>query len=106
MDQNQSKSWFFVNNGDGCKVRDSGITALGQLGLGRADARSRGDKEAARRPSHRNEATWKDAVYVILELSLRRSKGQPVDTVTKSTSLHLKTPDEHPQVPTEVREGH
>ena len=34
-------------------------------------------------------------MYVILELSLHRSKGQPVDTVMKSISLHLKTPEDH-----------
>jgi len=45
-------------------------------------------------------------VYVILELSLHRSKGKPVDTVMKNTSLHLKTPDNHQEAPTDVHEGH
>jgi len=42
----------------------------------------------------RPELTLKDTVYVIPELSLRRSKGQLADTVKQSTSLHLKSPDE------------
>jgi len=45
-------------------------------------------------------------VYLILELSLRRSKGQPADTVMKSTSLHLKTPNDHLQAPTDMCKGH
>jgi len=45
-------------------------------------------------------------VYVILELSLLKNKGQQVDTVMKSTSLPLKTPDNHPEVPTDMRERH
>jgi len=43
---------------------------------------------------------------VILELSLRRNKGQSADTVMKSTSLHLKTPDDHPEAPTDMHERH
>ena len=45
-------------------------------------------------------------VYVILELSLSRNKGQPVDTVMKSVSLHLKTPDDHPEAPTDMCESY
>jgi len=52
-----------------------------------------------------NKATLKDVIYMILELSLGRSTGQPADTVMKSTSLHLKTPDNHPEAPTDMREG-
>jgi len=43
---------------------------------------------------------------VILELSLRKSKGQPEDTVLKSTSLHLKTPEDHLVAPADMREGY
>jgi len=43
-------------------------------------------------------------VYMILELSLHRNKGQSEDTVMKNTSLHLKTPDDHVEVPTDMRE--
>jgi len=53
-----------------------------------------------------NKTTWKDTVYVILELSLHRNKGQPADTVTKSTSLHLKTPNDHLGLLTDMREIH
>jgi len=45
-------------------------------------------------------------VYVILELSLSRNKGQPVDTVMKSVSLHLKTPDDHLEAPTDMCESY
>jgi len=45
-------------------------------------------------------------VDVILERSLHRSKGQSVDTVMKSMSLHLKTPDDHPEASTDMREGY
>jgi len=45
-------------------------------------------------------------VYMTLELSLHRSKGQPVDIMMKSTNLHLKTPDNHPEVPTDMHERH
>jgi len=62
-----------------------------QLGLGRADAPSYRDKEAPRGQQYQSKTTWKDAVYMIY-MSLRRNKGQPVDTVMKSTSFHLKTP--------------
>ena len=31
---NQSKSWFFVNHWDGCKIGDSGIVPLGGLAVG------------------------------------------------------------------------
>jgi len=43
---------------------------------------------------------------MILELSLRRNRGEPVDTVMKSTSLHLKTPDNHLEVPTDMHKRH
>jgi len=43
---------------------------------------------------------------VILELSLCRNKGQPADTVMKSTGLHLKTPNDHPEAPTDMCERH
>jgi len=51
--------------------------------------------EAPRGQQDQRKTTWKDTVQVILELSLRRNKGQPTDTVMKSTSLRLKTPDDH-----------
>jgi len=43
---------------------------------------------------------------MILELSLHRNKGQAADTVMKSTILHLKTPDDHLEAPTDMRERH
>jgi len=43
---------------------------------------------------------------MILELSLHRNKGQPADTVMRSTSLHLKTPDDHSGTLTDVHERH
>jgi len=43
-------------------------------------------------------------VYVILELSLRRNKGQPADTVMQSMGLYLKTPDDHSEAPTDMCE--
>jgi len=43
-------------------------------------------------------------VHLILELSLHRNKGQPVDIVKKSTGLYLKTPDGHSEVPTDMCE--
>jgi len=61
-------------------------------------------KEAPRGQQDQSKTTWKDAVYMILELSLRRNKGQPADTVMRSTGLHLKTPNDHPEVPTDMRE--
>jgi len=79
---------------------------LGQLGLGRADAPSYRDKEAPRGQQDQSKTTWKDTVYVILELSLRRNKGQPADTVMRSMSLHLKTPQDHPRKLTDMRERH
>ena len=79
---------------------------LGQLSLGRANAPSYRDKEAPRGQQDQSKTTWKDTVYVILELSLRRNKGQPADTMRKSTRLHLKTSDDHPEVPTDVCERH
>jgi len=77
---------------------------FGQLSLGRADAPSYRDKEAPRGPQDQSKTTWKDTVYVTLELSLHRNKGQPADTVMRSISLHLKTPKEHPRTPTDMRE--
>jgi len=65
---------------------------LGQLSLGRADAPSCRDKEAPRGQQDRSKPTWEDTVYMILELSLRRNKGQPADTVMRSISLHPETP--------------
>jgi len=50
-------------------------------------------KAGARRLQEWNKTTLKGTVYVILELRLRRSKG----TMMKSTSLHLKTPDNYPE---------
>jgi len=41
---------------------------------------------------------------MILELRLHRNKGQPVDTVMKSVSLHLKTLDDNLEVPTDMCE--
>jgi len=40
-------------------------------------------------------------VYVILELSLRRNKGQPADAVMRNISLHLETPKDHPRTLTD-----
>jgi len=77
-----------------------------QLSLGRADAPSYRDKEAPRGQQDQSKTTWKDTVYVILEVSLRRNKGQPADTVMKSTSLHLKTPDDHLETLTDLHERH
>jgi len=77
-----------------------------QLGLGRADAPSYRDQEARRGQQDQSTTTWKDMVHLILELSLRRNTGQPVDTVMKSTSLHLKTPDDHSGTLTDMRERH
>jgi len=68
---------------------------FGQLSLGRADAPSYRDKEASRGQQGQSKTTWKDTVHVILELSLRRNKGQPADTVMRSISLHLRTPRDH-----------
>jgi len=65
-----------------------------QLSLGRADAPSYRDKEAPRGQQDQSKMTWKDTIYVILERSLRRNKGQQADTVMKSTSLPLKTLDD------------
>jgi len=44
---------------------------FGQLGLGRVDAPNYRDKEAPRGQQDQSKTTWKDTVYVILELSLR-----------------------------------
>jgi len=55
------------------------------------------DEEVPRGQHDRNKTTWKDTVFVILELSLRRNRVQPVDTVMKSPSLHLKTLNRHVQ---------
>jgi len=77
-----------------------------QLGLGRADVPSYRDKEAPRRQQDQSKTTWKDTVYVILELSSRRNKAQPADTVMKSISLCLKTPDNHSGTLTDMRERH
>jgi len=77
-----------------------------QLSLGRADAPSYRDKEAPRGQQDQSKTTWKDMVYTILELRLHRNKGQPADTVMKSTSLHLKTPDDHSGMLTDMRERH
>jgi len=45
-------------------------------------------------------------IYVISELSLRRNKDQPADTVMKSTNLHLKTPNDHSEASTDMHEIH
>jgi len=36
--------------------------------------------------------------------NLCRNKGQPADTVVRSTSLHLQTPNDHLEVLTDMRE--
>jgi len=77
---------------------------FGQLNLGRADAPSYRDKEAPRGQQDQSKTTWKDTVYVILEPSLRRNKGQPADTVMRSMSLHLETPKDHPRTLTDMCE--
>jgi len=76
----------------------------GLLGLGRADAPSYRDRGAPRGQQNQSKTTWKDTVYVVLELSLRRNKGQPADTVMRSISLHLKTPKDHPRTLTDMCE--
>jgi len=77
---------------------------LDSSGLGWADKWNYTDQEGARRLEDQNKTTLKDMVCMILELSLRRSKGQLADTVMKSTSLHLKTPDNHPEALTDMNE--
>jgi len=62
--------------------------------------------EAPRGQQDQSKPTWKDMIYVILELSLRRNKGQPVDTVMRSISLHLETPKYHPRTLTDMCERH
>jgi len=79
---------------------------FGQLSLGRADAPSYRDKEAPRGQQDQSKTTWKDSVYIILELSLRRNKGQPVNTVMRSISLHLQTPKDHLRTLTDMCERH
>jgi len=74
-----------------------------QLGLGRAVTPSYRDKEAPRRQQDQSKTTWKD---MVLKLSLRGNKGQPADTVRKSASLDLKTPNDHLQILTDMLERH
>jgi len=62
--------------------------------------------EAPRGQQDQSKTTWKDKVYVILELSSHRNKGQPVNTMMRSTSLHLKTPKDHPRMLTDMCEQH
>jgi len=64
---------------------------FGQLSLWRADAPS-GQQD-------QSKTTWKDMVYVILQ-------GQPADTVMRSISLHLKTPNDHLRMLTDMSEIH
>jgi len=74
-----------------------------QLSLGRADApsyRDRGTKMATRQ----RKTTWKDTVYMILELNLERNRSQPADTVMRSISLHLRTPKDHWRMLTDMHE--
>jgi len=78
---------------------------FGQLSCGRADAPSYRDKEAPRGHRDQSKTTWKDMVYVILELSLRRNKGQPADTVMRSVSL-LRTPKDLLRTLTDMHERH
>ena len=78
----------------------------GLLGLGRADAPSYRDRGAPRGQQDWSKATWKDTVYMILEPSLRSNKGQPVNTVMRSISLHLKTPKDHQRTLTDMCERH
>jgi len=70
---------------------------FGQLSLGRADAPSYRDKEAPRGQQDQSKTTWKDTVYVIIELSLCRNKGQTADTAMRSISFHLETPQRPPE---------
>jgi len=79
---------------------------FGQPSLGRADAPSYRDKEAPRGQQDQSKTTWKDTMYVILAPSLRRNKGQPVDTVMKSISFHLKIPKDHSGTLTDMSERH
>jgi len=43
---------------------------------------------------------------MIFESNLNRNKGQPADTVMKSTGLHLKTPNDQPGMLTDMCERH
>jgi len=79
---------------------------FGQLSLGRVDVPSYRDKEAPKGQQDQSKTTCKDTVYVILELSLCRNKGQPADTVMRSISLHLRTPKDHPRMLTDMCERH
>jgi len=79
---------------------------FGRLSLGRTEAPSYRDKEAPRGQQDQSKTTWKDTVYVILEWSLRRNKGQPADTVMRSINLQLKTPKDHPRTLTDMCERH
>jgi len=79
---------------------------FGQLSLGKADAPSYRDKKAPGGQQDQSKKSWKDMVCMILELSLSRNKGQPVDTVMRSIRLHLKTPKDHPRTLTDMRERH
>jgi len=60
--------------------------------------------EAPREQQDQSKTTWKDTVYVILELSLRRNKGHSADTVMRIISLHLRTPKDHPRTLTDIHE--
>jgi len=46
----------------------------------------------------------KDMIYVILELNMRRNKCQSVNSVMKRMGLHLGTPEDHPEMLTDMRE--
>jgi len=63
-------------------------------------------RDAPKGQQDQSKTMWKDTVYVILEWSLHRNKGQPVDTVRKSTSLHLKSPNDHTGTLTDLCERH
>jgi len=59
-----------------------------------------------KRQQDQSKTTWKDMVYVILEPSLCRNKGQTAATVMRITSLHLKTPDHHSGTLTDMHKRH
>ena len=76
------------------------------IDLGSADAPCYRDKEAPRGQQDQSKTTWKDTVHMILERSFRTNKGQPVNTVMKSTGVHPKIPDDHPGMLTDMCESY
>jgi len=79
---------------------------FGQLSLGRADAPSYRNKGGTKRATRPEQNNLEGHSVLILELSLRRNKGQPAVTVMRSISLHLETPKDHPRTLTDMCERH